>query len=122
MPAGSGQRPSEVVRAAVARGALTPERARWWLERAADGEDISVVASMRGPGPRPVSWRVTGSLWPVAEDDAEDEQERADRLALYPPRTAEEAEERWAQLQAAAAAAEPYSDDELHALLFGEGG
>lgn len=96
MPAGHGQRPSEIIRAAVARGALTAERARYWLEKAADGEDVSIVAAMQGTGPLAVSWPSTGPLRTAAaaDDDGDGmtEQERADWAALYPPVTAAEAE------------------------------
>ena len=46
----SAARPSEIIAAAVARGAITADRARRYLEDAANGQDVTWVARLWGPG------------------------------------------------------------------------
>jgi len=63
--------PSEIIQAALQRGAITAERAAWWQSRAEHGEDIGVLDQCAGgifapPALGPHAHHATGAVFAAA--------------------------------------------------------
>jgi hypothetical protein len=104
---GTPTRPSDLVAWAVRTRRVSAARGGWYLRRAADGADVSVLASL---APAPAAMGAP----PGEGDDGGPEY-----MALFAP---DAAERRTRDIEAAAAHATTMSDDQAYDALFAQAG
>jgi hypothetical protein len=126
--------PVQVLLTAVMRGKLTPQGARDWARRAAQGEDIGIVPLLT---PAPYAERITAAAYTALANDLAaivatgplvaagafhppgEPMTDAEADLLWPPRTPEQIEQRQAAVAAAAQAVVAGTASDLHRQLFG---